>query len=193
MNKEFQPLTEIPYSPLVLPLSRHLPKDLYGGWSFVRPFTPEPLAINQVWRKCGPVDALKIMAVRFEGDSRDLQGISVNATSINKNTVTWALSFFITGDETRIHRFFKTLAYSLAYPYPRIADLPIEEQSRFLQFLQNRNKTLPFVPETTHRDFYQPNDYEVWKREERYQGQDKRYQPLSTIKPVLPPAAQAQL
>jgi hypothetical protein len=41
-------------------MSDRLPSDLPGGWEFNSPFKAKPLAKGQVWRKCGPLDAIKI-------------------------------------------------------------------------------------------------------------------------------------
>jgi hypothetical protein len=66
-------------------MSDRLPNDLPGGWEFNSPFKAKLLANGQVWRKCRPLDAIKIVRVMIPGHSEydgGAHGISVRYTII---------------------------------------------------------------------------------------------------------------
>lgn len=70
-----------------------LPEDLTGGWEYKQPFEAKPLASGQVWRKTGPVDAIKIVRVMMPGHKEHdgaANGISVKCTIIGKSGINWA-------------------------------------------------------------------------------------------------------
>lgn len=43
------------------------PGDLPGAWSFHAPLQAAEFKVGQVWRKCGPVDALRIERICCQG------------------------------------------------------------------------------------------------------------------------------
>ena len=96
-----------------------LPNDLLGGWSHLNSFRPVPLEKGQVWRKIGPVDALKVIRVMMPGHSENdggAQGISVRPTTIGSSgKIRWSnKTWFRMGTEKQIHNFLKEHGYSLA-------------------------------------------------------------------------------
>jgi hypothetical protein len=64
--------------------------------------------------------------------------------------------------------------------WPRIRDLPVEEQELFRQWITGQ--TVPLLPDVpfAEQDGYFPWDYEQWKKEKpgpahpRYRGKDGR-------------------
>ena len=82
------------------------PKNLPGGWEFTEAFTPAALARGQVWRKCGPSDAIEVVRVMQPGrDEYDggVPGISVRSTQIGKRAVTWRKgTWFMPGTEKQL-------------------------------------------------------------------------------------------
>lgn len=96
-----------------------LPEDLPGGWEYQAGFEPRPLQRGQVWRKMGPVDALKIVRVMMPGNPEHdggANGISVRPTVVGRGgRVQWSSrSWFWLGDETQIHARLKEHGYTLA-------------------------------------------------------------------------------
>lgn len=79
-----------------------LPDDLPGGWMFTEPFKPVALRPGQIWRKCGPGDALKIKGIMMPGQADydgGLEGVSLIPSRIKRNRVVWAGdSFSIPGN-----------------------------------------------------------------------------------------------
>jgi hypothetical protein len=98
-------------------MSDRLPSDLPGGWEFYRPFKAKPLAKGQVWRKCGPLDAVKIVRVMIPGHSEydgGAHGISVRHTVVGRKAVTWQRkTWFKLGTEVQIHKWLKQHGYAL--------------------------------------------------------------------------------
>jgi hypothetical protein len=69
-----------------------LPSDITGGFWFYPPFVPHPLVVGQVWRKCGPIDALRIESMQFLGCPHfdgGLPGISVRFSEFKRGRVRW--------------------------------------------------------------------------------------------------------
>jgi hypothetical protein len=108
-------------------MATRLPKDLEenGGWNFTEPFLAATLEEGQIWRKCGPVDAIKIRSVQLpdrEDYDGGLLGISVYFSIFPSNAkkVRWAEdSSFIAGNHDRLMRYMKDNGYTLAYqPIP---------------------------------------------------------------------------
>lgn len=93
-----------------------LPDDLAGGWMFTEPFKPVALRHGQIWRKCGPGDALRIKRIMMPGQADydgGLQGISVIPSRIKRNKVVWAEdSFFIPGNQSAIHSHLEVHGYA---------------------------------------------------------------------------------
>lgn len=96
-----------------------LPKDLPGGWKFDNSFTPEPLSTGQVWRKCGPIDAIKIIRVMMPGHSEydgGAQGISVIHTTVKRCKVVWERqSWFKGGSEAQLLNWLNESGYAPAF------------------------------------------------------------------------------
>lgn len=97
-----------------------LPNDLPGGWEHHGTFKAVPLNKDQVWRKAGPVDALKIIRVMFPGHPEHdgaAQGISVRPTVIaTGGRVTWSRkTWFKLGNEAQVHEFLRANGYTLAH------------------------------------------------------------------------------
>lgn len=92
------------------------PTNLPGGWQFVEPFNACPLARGQVWRKCGPSDAVEILRVMLPGhDEYDggLPGISVRSSQIGETAVTWRKdTWFLAGDEQQILKRLETEGFA---------------------------------------------------------------------------------
>jgi len=82
------------------------PENLPGGWEFNEPFVPAPLAKGQVWRKCGPSDAIEIVRVMQPGHEEfdgGLRGISVRSSQIGNQAVRWSKhTWFMPGTERLI-------------------------------------------------------------------------------------------
>lgn len=103
-------------------MATKIPKDLekYGGWEFTEPFQEYPLEVGQIWRKCGPVDAIKIKSIilpEYPDYDGGLNGISVRFSRLpsNATSVSWAREgSFISGNYERIMKFFKENGYALA-------------------------------------------------------------------------------
>ena len=96
-----------------------LPKDLPGGWEYHSDFLAEPLQRSQVWRKMGPVDALKIVRVMMPGrveHDGGANGISVRPTVIGRGgKVKWSSkTWFWLGNERQIHARLQEQGYTLA-------------------------------------------------------------------------------
>ncbi|WP_045861713.1 hypothetical protein [Teredinibacter purpureus] len=96
-----------------------LPKDLPGGWKFKNTFAPKPLESGQVWRKTGPIDAIKIVRVMMPGHQEHdggANGVSVRSTIIGKAGVNWARkTWFWMGTESQILERFKEHGYAPAF------------------------------------------------------------------------------
>ena len=102
-------------------MSDRLPKDLPGGWEFTGDYKPDPLQAGQIWRKTGPVEALKIVRVMQPGYTEydgGAPGISICPTvSSAGGRIKWdKQTWFRAGTLTQIHDFLKTHGYSLAQP-----------------------------------------------------------------------------
>jgi len=95
-----------------------LPKDLPGGWEYQKPFEAKPLSKGQVWRKCGPIDAIKIIRVMMPGHSEHdggAQGISVVHTTTRRCKVVWEhQSWFKGGSEAQLLSWLKESGYAPA-------------------------------------------------------------------------------
>lgn len=94
-----------------------LPDDLPGGWAFDKPFSPEPLAVGQVWRKAGPCDAVKIERVMQPGyDEHDggIPGMSVRRTEIASKVRWKTQTEFWPGHVSMIHERLREGGYALA-------------------------------------------------------------------------------
>lgn len=96
-----------------------LPKDLPGGWQYKSEFQAEQLQCNQVWRKMGPVDALKIVRVMMPGHREydgGASGISVRPTVLGKaGRVQWSSkTWFWLGSESQIQARLMEHGYTLA-------------------------------------------------------------------------------
>ena len=99
--------------------AERLPRDLPGGWEYHDDFRAEPLQSNQVWRKMGPVDALKIVRVMMPGHAEydgGANGVSVRPTVIGSGgRVTWSSkTWFWPGDERKIHARLQEHGYTFA-------------------------------------------------------------------------------
>lgn len=83
-----------------------LPDNLPGGWTFNASFVPCPLEKGQVWRKCGPSDAIEIIRVMQPGHREfdgGLPGISVRSSEIGSHRVFWRKdTWFMPGSEQQI-------------------------------------------------------------------------------------------
>jgi hypothetical protein len=94
-----------------------LPNDLPGGWAFDKPFSPEPLAVGQVWRKAGPSDAVKIERVMQPGQANHdggIPGMSVRRTEI-ASKVRWKKDTeFWPGPVSTLHERLREGGYALA-------------------------------------------------------------------------------
>lgn len=94
-----------------------LPSDLPGGWSFDKPYSQEPIAVGQVWRKAGPSDAVKVVRVMQPGHAEHdggIPGISVRRTEI-ANTVRWKKDTeFWPGPASALHERLREGGYALA-------------------------------------------------------------------------------
>lgn len=99
-----------------------IPKDLEkcGGWEFNNEFTQHTLSIGQIWRKCGPVDAIKIRLVMLQDYPEydgGMMGISAFMSELDTTSsqVNWSTTpYFIAGSFETIMAYFKTNGYSLA-------------------------------------------------------------------------------
>ena len=96
-----------------------LPGDLPGGWEYHGDFQAEPLKSGQVWRKMGPIDALKIVRVMMPGHAEHdggANGVSVRPTVIGRGgKVTWSSrTWFWLGNEGQIHARLQEHGYTLA-------------------------------------------------------------------------------
>lgn len=93
------------------------PKNLPGGWEFIEPFSPNPLAKGQVWRKCGPSDAIQVIRVmqpRHSEYDGGIPGISVRSSQIGNQAVTWSKnSWFMPGTEEQLMKRLKDDGYAL--------------------------------------------------------------------------------
>lgn len=100
-------------------MTDRLPDDLPGGWEHVAEFEPHPLAVGQVWRKMGPIDALRIERVMLPGNPQydgGAPGISVRRT-VYSHRVKWAKdTAFMGGLEEDLHHRLQMSGYSLAIP-----------------------------------------------------------------------------
>lgn len=99
--------------------SDRLPEDLPGGWEYHADFEPRPLQKGQVWRKMGPVDALKIVRVMLHGHpdhDGGANGVSVRPTVVGRGgKVQWSSkSWFWLGNEIQIHARLKEHGYTMA-------------------------------------------------------------------------------
>jgi len=96
-----------------------LPKDLPGGWKFTKPFESNPLNKGQVWRKCGPIDAIKIIRVMMPGHREydgGTQGISVVHATTKRCKVVWKRqSWFKGGSEVQLLNWLKDSGYAPAF------------------------------------------------------------------------------
>lgn len=99
-----------------------IPKDLeeHGGGEFKSEFMPHTLSVGQIWRKCGPVDAIKIKAIMLQGYldyDGGIMGISAFMSELNtiSSKIEWSTeSYFIAGSYDSIMAYFKTNGYALA-------------------------------------------------------------------------------
>lgn len=97
-----------------------LPTDLPGGWEFTAPFQTVPLDVGQVWRKCGPVGAIRIIRVMQPGRPEydgGLPGISVVQTQIGDRStrVHWSRqSVFWPGSEKQLLHALERDGFALA-------------------------------------------------------------------------------
>jgi hypothetical protein len=69
-----------------------LPKRFPGGARFDGEFEPVPLALGQVWRKAGPLSALRIERLQLPGRvdyDGGLPGVSVRVTGHNGSAIIW--------------------------------------------------------------------------------------------------------
>ncbi|MDH0609858.1 hypothetical protein N5D28_13325 [Stutzerimonas stutzeri] len=100
-------------------MSDRLPDDLPGGWEHVAEFEPHPLAVGQVWRKMGPIDALRIERVMLPGNPQydgGAPGISVRRT-VYSHRVKWSKDTgFWGGSQEMLHKRLEEGGYSLANP-----------------------------------------------------------------------------
>ncbi len=84
------------------------PRGLAGGGEFLAPFRPVPVAAAQVWRKCGPVDALKIERVVMRehlGYDDGLPGVVCRFSHMVGGSLRWSRRFFFPArDEADFHR-----------------------------------------------------------------------------------------
>lgn len=67
---------------------KRIPTNFPGGYSFEGEFAKVPLAVGQVWRKHGPVDALKIVRIvmpDFEHWDGASPGVSCRHSIIGRN------------------------------------------------------------------------------------------------------------
>jgi len=94
------------------------PENLPGGWEFTEPFSPSPLAKGQVWRKCGPSDAIEVVRVmqpdhaEFDGG---LPGISVRSSQIGNRAVMWRKdTWFMPGTEHQLMKRLEEDGYARA-------------------------------------------------------------------------------
>lgn len=94
------------------------PENLPGGWKFTEPFAPSPLAKGQVWRKCGPSDAIEIVRVMQPGHAEfdgGLPGISVRSSQIGNRAVTWRKdTWFMPGTEQQLMKRLEADGYARA-------------------------------------------------------------------------------
>lgn len=96
----------------------NIPSDLPGGWEFNKPFQPNLIQVGQVWRKCGPLDAIKIVRVMLPGHpdyDGGAPGISVKNTSVSGCNVIWERkTWFKLGSLPQLHRWLEVHGYALA-------------------------------------------------------------------------------
>lgn len=96
----------------------NLPHDLPGGWEHNGRFCAAPLKAEQIWRKTGPLDAIKIERVMQPGHPEDdggAQGISTRSTKVGSKDVIWERkTWFKLGNRRQIHSWLKEHGYSLA-------------------------------------------------------------------------------
>lgn len=96
-----------------------LPNDLPGGWEFLAPYVPTELEAGQVWRKCGPIDALKIVRVMLPGNKEHdggAPGISVRPSVIGRKGVKWSsTTWFKLGSHDQLQAWLKEHGYALAH------------------------------------------------------------------------------
>ncbi|WP_138437849.1 hypothetical protein [Marinobacter shengliensis] len=95
-----------------------LPNNLPGGWEFTEPFTPSELSQGQIWRKCGPSDAIEVLRVMQPGHAEydgGLRGISVRSTEIGKRRVSWRKdTWFMAGTESQLMKRFEAEGFARA-------------------------------------------------------------------------------
>ena len=95
-----------------------LPTNLPGGWEFTEPFKPCRIEKGQIWRKCGPSDAVEVVRVMLPGRldyDGGLPGISVRSTQIGNQAVTWRKdTWFIPGTEGQLLSHFKAGGFARA-------------------------------------------------------------------------------
>lgn len=97
-----------------------LPDDLPGGWDHPAPFRRVPLSAGQVWRKSGPIGALKIEGLLYPGQpdyDGGLQGVSVVRSVALCDRIVWGRrGGFLPGNEDLVLRYLEASGYSLAPP-----------------------------------------------------------------------------
>lgn len=95
-----------------------LPKDLPGGWTFHAPFNTAEFKVGQVWRKCGPVDALRIERILLPGYPRydgGAPGISVRQSTVGSSGIYWSKkTWFKLGTFNQLMDWMQQHGYSLA-------------------------------------------------------------------------------
>lgn len=96
-----------------------LPPDLPGGWEFIATFEPVKLQAGQIWRKRGPIDAIKIERVMLPGypeNDGGAPGISFRPTIVNQGgRVVWSRkTWFKLGTHEELHQWLKESGYKLA-------------------------------------------------------------------------------
>ena len=100
-------------------MSIRLPPDLIGGWAYNSSFKPVPLKKGQIWRKIGPIEALKIIRVMQPGHLEydgGAPGISIVPTEVGSGgRIRWARqTWFRPGSTDDIYQFFQLHGYTLA-------------------------------------------------------------------------------
>ncbi|HQA79239.1 MAG TPA: hypothetical protein PLV96_00405 [Methanoregulaceae archaeon] len=104
-----------------------LPDDLPGGWVCKNAFGPAKIVKGQIWRKCGPLNAIKVKKVMLPGHEEydgALTGISVVHSGMTRDgRVVWERKrWFIPGTEEGLMSFFEINGYAIAEQENRDGD-----------------------------------------------------------------------